>query len=232
MSAPFIDINDNIPLCENSTVSVNAGDGFDTYLWSTNETTPTITLTQAGNYSVTVSKANGGVLCTTTKNFTVFISSVAIISEIINSNWNQDSTTVSVVLSAASSGDYQYAIDQSEFQDSNTFIGINGGEHTVFVKDKNGCGIISQVIYLHLFPKYFTPNGDSFNDTWSVKFLKAGDTYQTYIYDRYGKFLKMLTNNESWDGTVSGRPLPATDYWFQIISSDGKTYNSHFSLRR
>jgi gliding motility-associated-like protein len=232
MSPPFININDNIPLCENSTVSVNAGDGFDTYLWSTNETTPAITLTQAGNYSVTVSKANGGVLCTTTKDFTVFISSVAIISEIINSNWNQDSTTVSVVLSAASSGDYQYAIDQSEFQDSNTFIGINGGEHTLFVKDKNGCGIISQVIYLHLFPKYFTPNGDSFNDTWSVKFLKAGDTYQTYIYDRYGKFLKMLTNNESWDGTVSGRPLPATDYWFQIISSDGKTYNSHFSLRR
>lgn len=232
VSPPFIDIDDNLPLCRGKSVVINAGAGFDTYLWSTDETTPSIIIEQPGIYYVTVTKTNDSVICTSTKNFIVFTSSPAIISEIINSDWNQDSNTVSVVLSANSTGDYEYAIDQSEFQDSSTFTGIKGGEHTVFVKDKNGCGVISQTIYLLMFPNYFTPNGDSFNDTWSVKFLKATDTYQTYIYDRYGKLLKMLKNNESWDGTLNGSPLPANDYWFQIISSDGKTYNSHFSLKR
>ena len=40
------------------TLSAPSGNGF-TYLWSTGESTPTITSTAAGNYSVTVTNANG-----------------------------------------------------------------------------------------------------------------------------------------------------------------------------
>jgi gliding motility-associated-like protein len=29
-----------------------------------------------------------------------------------------------------------------------------------------------------------------------------------YIYDRYGKLVKQLTNGKGWDGTFNGNPLP------------------------
>ncbi|MFV8344170.1 T9SS type B sorting domain-containing protein [Flavobacterium sp. XS2P39] len=32
------------------------------------------------------------------------------------------------------------------------------------------------------------------------------------MIDRYGKFITELTQNTSWDGTVNGQQLPATDY--------------------
>lgn len=41
-------------ICPNTTEVLDAGNQFSSYLWSTGETTPTITISQAGTYSVTV----------------------------------------------------------------------------------------------------------------------------------------------------------------------------------
>ncbi|WP_026705179.1 T9SS type B sorting domain-containing protein [Flavobacterium soli] len=232
VSPPLIDIKDNIALCEGKDLTINAGIGFDEYLWSTNETTPSITVNQPGNYTVTVSENHENIVCTSTKTFTVFSSNTATITEILNSDWNNDKNTIVIMLSENSIGDYEYSLDGINFQESNTFSELNGGEHIVYVRDKNNCGIIDKTIYLLMFPKYFTPNGDSFNDTWGVKFLKSVETYTTEIYDRYGRLLKTLKNSETWDGNFNGKQLPSTDYWFQISSSDGKSYRSHFSLKR
>lgn len=229
---PFIDINDIVPVCKGSSITIDAGSGYDSYLWSTNETNHSISVTQPGTYSVTVSENHGTLVCSTTKDFTVIESNIATISEIITSDWNHDENTISVLLSPDSTGDYEYSIDGINFQESNTFTGIKGGEHTVYVRDKNGCGITDSIIYLLMFPKYFTPNGDGYNDNWRVKFLKSAEIYKTEIYDRYGKLLKTLKNNESWDGTYNGRQLPSTDYWFQISSSDGKSYRGHFAMKK
>lgn len=49
--------------CPNSVATLNAGNGYSTYLWNTNATTPSIIVTQAGTYSVVVSNSNG---CTNT----------------------------------------------------------------------------------------------------------------------------------------------------------------------
>jgi len=43
-------------------LSLNAGNGFDTYIWNTGETTSAIRVTNAGTYSVTVSTKDGCVL--------------------------------------------------------------------------------------------------------------------------------------------------------------------------
>ena len=52
------------------------------------------------------------------------------------------------------------------------------------------------------------------------------------IFDRYGKFIKELFENASWDGMLNGHELPATDYWFLITRASGKEYRGHFSLKR
>ncbi|WP_461589534.1 T9SS type B sorting domain-containing protein [Winogradskyella sp.] len=35
-----------------------------------------------------------------------------------------------------------------------------------------------------------------------------------------------------WDGTYNGATMPASDYWFQVKLQDGRTFTSHFALKR
>jgi gliding motility-associated-like protein len=110
---------------------------------------------------------------------------------------------------------------------------LTSGEYTVYAKDKNGCGTDKEDVYLLMYPKFFTPNGDSFNDTWSIKFSNYEVGLNIKIFDRYGKFIKELTSTDtSWDGTHNGQELPATDYWFVVTRANGKEYKGHFSLKR
>jgi hypothetical protein len=156
-SKPILAINDIMPICEGASITISAGNGFDDYLWSTNEITPSITIFQAGNYSVTVSENHGSLICSTTKNFSVVNSNIGTISEIITSDWTTNENTISVLLSTNSSGEYEYSLNGLDYQDSNTFTGLENGEYTVYVKDKNGCGVSSDEIYLLMYPKFNFP---------------------------------------------------------------------------
>ncbi len=51
---PVIDLGEDIETCEDS-VTLDAGDGFGSYLWSTGETSQTITVSESGQYEATVS---------------------------------------------------------------------------------------------------------------------------------------------------------------------------------
>ena len=86
------------------------------------------------------------------------------------------------------------------------------------------------------YPKFFTPNGDGFNETWNIVDLKAQSTALIHIFDRYGRLLKDITpNGAGWDGSFGGEVLPADDYWFTITyTEDGinKEFKAHFSLKR
>lgn len=230
---PFININDIMPICEGSSITINAGFGYDNYLWSTNEISSSIIVTQPGNYSVTVSENHGSLVCSSTKNFTVVNSNIGTISEIITSDWTQDENTISVLLSSNSVGNYEYSLNGINFQDSNTFYGLENGEYTVFIRDKNGCGISSEDVYLLMYPKYFTPNGDGFNDYWRIKFSENEPNLLVTIFDRYGKLIiQFYSNSNGWDGTYNGKQLPSTDYWFLVKRENGTEHKGHFSLKR
>ncbi len=82
------------------------------------------------------------------------------------------------------------------------------------------------------YPKYFTPNGDGFNDTWNIKFSDLETNLTIKIFDRYGKLIKELIQNGSWNGTMNGHQLPSDDYWFIATKTDGNEYKGHFSLKR
>ena len=51
---PVIDLGDDIETCEDS-VTLDAGEGFGSYLWSTGETSQTITVSESGVYEVSTS---------------------------------------------------------------------------------------------------------------------------------------------------------------------------------
>ena len=138
-------------------------------------------------------------------------------------------------------GDYEYAIDNNNnnnngpYQNSNTFQNIQPGLYTVYIKDKNNCGITDNLVSVIGFPKFFTPNNDDKHDFWQVKGISSQFQSNTsiLIFDRYGKLLKELDPlSVGWDGTLNGEKLPTSDYWFKVNLEDGRTFTSHFTLKR
>ena len=139
---------------------------------------------------------------------------------------------------AVGSGDYEYSLDNGPWQLDGTFTDVSPGEHTITVRDLNGCGIGTKSVLVIDYPRFFTPNGDGYNDTWQIIGIDTRPLSTIYIFDRYGKLLKQLSPlSEGWDGTFNGKPLPATDYWFTVKYEEPgteiiKTFRAHFSLKR
>ncbi len=84
-------------------------------------------------------------------------------------------------------------------------------------------------------PNAFTPNNDGVNDTWQIKGIS--DMFQSktqvYIYDRFGKLLRVLINaDDAWNGTNKGAKMPSSDYWFSVQLEDGRAFTGHFTLKR
>ncbi|PKB17202.1 T9SS type B sorting domain-containing protein [Flavobacterium sp. 5] len=231
VSEPVLSIPNSISLCENKDVTISADSGFDSYLWSTLETTPLITVSNVGDYSVTVTQNHGNSVCSTTKNFSIVLSNVAVIST-ETQDWMDTENVIEVHVSSSSIGNYEYSLDGISYQDSNTFSGLLSGDYTVYVRDKNGCGIAIDEVYLLNYPKFFTPNGDGYNDTWAVRFSELEPKLMVKIFDRYGKFIKELNATSVWDGTYNGHELPSTDYWFVVTRANGKIYKGHFAMKR
>ena len=104
------------------------------------------------------------------------------------------------------------------------------------VTDQNGCTNLTKLISIIGYPTYFTPNGDSYHDTWNI--VGLGDSAKVFIYDRYGKLIKQISpSGEGWDGTLNGESMIASDYWFTVDYSEPQTgerklFRSHFSLKR
>lgn len=82
------------------------------------------------------------------------------------------------------------------------------------------------------YPKFFSPNNDGFNDTWTIDFAYLKPNTAINIFDRYGKLIKTLLPGQSWNGTFNNQHLPATDYWFVVTRFNGEAYKGHFSLKR
>src|SRR6218665_462957 len=230
VNKPHPNIPDSLPLCEKNSITVDAGPGYTRYNWSTGSVAHSTSVTQAGNYSVVVTQNHGSTICSTTKNFNVVLSNTATITTIEAQDWTDYNNTI--VVTATGLGDYEYSIDGLNYQNSNIFTGLNSGSYTVYVRDKNGCGITKEQVFLLIYPKFFTPNGDGHNDYWSVKFSQFEKGLTIAVYDRYGKILSSMNNLTPWDGTYNGKALPSDDYWFVVTRSNGKEYKGHFTLKR
>lgn len=207
--------------CEGFSVTISAEIDNVDYLWSTGETTKDIRVTTPGTYTVTVTNNVG---CSSIRTVTVTETLIPVIEEIII-----DHRTVTILTSTT--GDYEYALDDLNYQDSNIFYGVTGGVRTAYVR--NRCGRYTEEFDLIILPKFFTPNGDGYNDTYQIEGNSMVPKVKIAIFDRHGALIIYLDErNSSWDGTFNGNPLPATDYWYKANFIDGSEMKGHFSLLR
>lgn len=191
-------------------------------------------INEAGNYTVIVTDPNG---CSSSRTLTVNASETAIIESISIEGISPNNTiTVNVI----GQGFYDYAIDDINgfYQESNVFTNIPEGEHTIYINDRNGCGIVEETITIVGIPKFFTPNGDDINDTWQIVGTNTNlnQIESLEIFNRYGKImLQSYSGGFSWDGNYKGNPMPSSDYWFILkFRQDTSNYEikGHFALKR
>ncbi|MGB4743296.1 MAG: T9SS type B sorting domain-containing protein [Flavobacteriaceae bacterium] len=248
---PYIDIDDEYVMCVNTNgtevlgpleITTGLSDSDYTFIWRDDsgtivETASSYVPTEGGIYTLEVSDALLATQCAAPiEVFTVIESEPPTVTAVVTTQ--AFANTHIIEATATGIGDYEYNIDQGPWQDTGTFVGVNSGERVVNVRDLNGCGVGFAVVYVIDFPKYFTPNGDGYHDTWNIIGISNQLNAKIQIFDRYGKLLKEIRpSGDGWDGTYNGARLPSSDYWFVLSYNEPVTgaptlLNAHFSLKR
>lgn len=220
-------VDENFVLCEGITVPLDAGNPGMTYTWSTGATTQIIQSNGLTNYSVVVTTP-APQSCSKTKNFTITYNAQPIISTI-------DVKGLQItIITTTSSADFEYSLDGQNFQSSNVFTVPEGGNYIAHVREIHQCGFDQKPFVVISYPDFFTPNGDTINDHWYIKGALNFPAATVSVFDRFGKLITVLnTTNLFWDGTLNGKKLPASDYWFVAkIDNAFPEIKGHFSLLR
>jgi len=250
---PVVDFPNTVGLCQDNIPAIVSttdvahgfrwfrihGDGSETLISSDRD----VSLSFLGQYRYEayniIEELGTTIECVSVVDFSTVFSEIPVISAV---NATRDSGGLQIEVLAEGVGNFEYALDQRDgpYQDHNVFSDIPSGDHNVYVRDKNGCGIAMEVLERELtsddFPRFFTPNGDGINDYWQLKPTREGRLIQLeylHVFNRYGALLAQVSpNSQGWDGNFNGRPLPATVYWFQAADGYKNIIKGYFLLKR
>jgi len=215
-------------LCEGSPLTLEVIGTFNSYLWSTGATTPSIVVTQGGTYSVDVTTSS----CTLTGNRV--IDELEAPEVIVSASPEQINEGETSQLDA--SGLNAYAWTPTETL-SNASIPnpiaspIQTTTYTVTGLGTNGCegsGVIvvnvtGEAIVNKLTPNnFFSPNNNGPNELWTVGNILSYPQCGVTIYDDKGvKVFSAKPYQNDWNGTFNGKALPDGVY-FYIIRCEGE----------
>ena len=225
-----VSVNENCINADGSaSVAASGGNPGYTYLWSNLSTNDSITNLTSGNYSVTVTDANG---CTALANVSVGNSST------VNADAGVSVTIIAgqtTVLNGTGGVNYSWS-PPSTLSCTNCQNPIASPTitttYTVTVSDAFGCfetdtvTVFVDILCGELFiPNAFSPNGDNANDTFYVRgnCIKYMD-FQ--IYNRWGE--KVFYSNDQakgWDGIWRGEPCESATftYFMSALLLDGSS---------
>jgi len=194
------------PPCDNASLSS-----------STRRNPPRLTYNQPGEYNVSLMLDEGSptqeVLC---RNIIVFDNPVIALGN--------DTTLLPGTTITLSPGDEYIAYDWTTGESAYSIVVSHPGDYGVQVTDSNGCTASDAItITMELYiPKFFTPNGDTYNDTWEIEYFRINPDVTIEIFDRFGiKITSYRGSDRGWDGTYRGNPVKADSYWYVITFDDG-----------
>ncbi|MCF6132961.1 T9SS type B sorting domain-containing protein [Flavobacterium wongokense] len=197
-------------------------------------TTPNYQATLPGVYTVVATNIATG-CASDPVSVTVTPSEPALVTYEVSEDF-ADSQSITVT-ATGQGNNFEYQLDNGPFQDSNVFENVPSGMHTVTVRDKYGCGSTTIQALVVNYPKFFSPNGDGYNDSWNIRDLSTETNAKIIIYDRYGKMLSQIRpSTGGWDGTYNGKLMPSDDYWFSVSYTDEhqmpQEFRAHFAMKR
>jgi gliding motility-associated-like protein len=205
-------------ICIDDRTNLDAGPGFDEYLWNTGATTSSIQGVPVGTYWVRLKTGS----CYTTQIVDVKAASNPVIASIDISN-----NTITVNATGGTAP-YQYSLNGTTWQDSNVFKGLPRGENKIFLKDSYNCEPVQIQITVPNLLNAITPNGDNVNDVIDYTALAYKKNLVFIVYDRYGnkKYEADKLRNFKWDGTSAGKRIPTGTYWYTISWNENDANNT------
>lgn len=204
-------------LCVGGTVTLAATDGFASYTWSTGETTPRITVRQAGTYSVTVIDGNG---CRNTSS-TITVSTSNFTKPTVQLNGTASFCEgESRTLTAQTSGGTPLAYRWNTGATTASITVSTSGTFNVEVTYSNSCKILSDDVTITVSPKPTV----SVTASGSTKFCEGGNV----VLDAGAGFASYSWKNGA--NTVgTGRTLRVTaagSYTVTVANAAGCTATS------
>lgn len=195
-------------ICIESRTTLDAGDGFISYLWSNGETTQSISNVTVGEYWVDLTSDG----CVTRQTVKVIAAANPVINAIDITN-----NTITVTVNGGSQP-YQYSLDNVIWQTSNVFENVKRGQNTIYVKDSYNCTPVMVEVTVPNLINAMTPNDDGINDVLDYSELHYKKDLTISIFDRYGN--KIHTGNKNnfyrWDGRTGNKKVPTATYWYTI----------------
>jgi gliding motility-associated-like protein len=208
---PIVSLGNDVTLCEDQTLLLDATNTNATYQWQDNTNTPTYLVTAADNYFVAVTKA--GCIAKDTISITYNLkpkftlgadsrlclgSSLILDPKIngVNYLWQDGTTTPTYTVTQPG----QYSLTATN----------NCGPATDYITIGDG------VCNLYV-PNSFTPNGDTKNDFFKAGYGDNVTEYRLQVFNRYGQIVFSTTDkNKGWDGTYKGTAQPYGSYVWSI----------------
>lgn len=230
-SLPQVTAN-NAVVCQGDSVQLSAS-GANTYLWSTQETSQSIYVSNAGQYFVIGSNSCG--------NDTAF---VAVQLSTINASFTADSLTGTAPLTVNFTNTTVSAVSQVWSFGNSASSTVNSPQHTfndageywvtLLVTNSDACFDTAMILitvtedesFLSM-PNVFTPNGDGFNDVFKATSLGI-ETFSCVIFDRWGlQTFAFEGVTGTWDGLQSSGELVDGTYFYIVKAKgfDGKEYD-------
>ena len=228
-TAPVVDLGADTSICEGSTLTLDAGAGDYSYLWSDNSTGQTLGVASTGTYSVTVTDVSG---CQTKDTITVTVNTPA----------NVTLTYANDQLQA----DYQNGTQYTWYLNNNvlstgtdySITPATSGDYFVEIVDENGCTTVSDTLHVSLTGMHGYPlNGLAIYPNPSkgkitLLFDKPANNIQVAVFDLLGNKVYETTpeNPGTIQKTLDLQELPAGLYFLKI-KTDGKIITRKIMIR-
>ena len=192
---PTPDINGNLVFCAGNNSVLDAGAGFATYVWSPTGATQTISVTQSGDYAVTVTNANG---CTGIDAVTVQVN-VLPTPDITGalSFCEGFSTTLD-----AGAGFTAYAWQPTN-ETTQVITVVDGATYTVTVTNSGGCTATDQVTTTENTNLQPQITGNLAFCEGGSTLLDAGSGYNTYTWQPDSQSTQTISVSQTGTYTVT-----------------------------
>ena len=201
-------IGDTVILSPSSLLAGNV------YSWSTSETTPQISVKQAGTYKVTVTNTLSGCKDDGSLNVSFAprppydLTKEASICE-------QDNGTALLLVKGAANLKYFWI--RGERTEPRLVVN-KAGSYPIKISNPEGCELIDTSFVIArcepeiYIPDVFTPNGDGINDVLELKGNYFIDL-EFRIFNRWGEMIYYSTDlSQKWDGIYRGQAYPPMTY--------------------
>ncbi|HZK95387.1 MAG TPA: gliding motility-associated C-terminal domain-containing protein [Prolixibacteraceae bacterium] len=215
---PSVNLGSDLSVCLGQQIVLNAGNGFENYLWSNGASIQTIIPTQTGRYSITVSDRDN---CTNSDTINVVFNPLPVPT--INSTALSPETNLTIYYSEASMTNYEWIVSpggtiiEGDGTETITVKWSDAGSQTVSVNyiNSNGCSAeVATVKKVFVDSpaikaiEAFSPNGDGINDLMQFRHLSYYPGSKLFVYSKMGNIVYQSSDYQNdWDGRIISNQL-------------------------